>query len=83
MIVDPHCLQVPVLCLIWKAAPNILWSVGGVANNQLLQVRKDNLALMARISLMSLFAHSKRLRLPKRFAKSLGGIGRIGYRATD
>jgi len=42
MIVDPHSLQVPVLCLIWKSAPNILWSIGGAADNQFLQIRKDN-----------------------------------------
>jgi hypothetical protein len=83
MIVDPHSLQVPLLCLIRKSAPNILWSVGGVANNQLLQVRKESLALMVRISLMSLLAHSRGLRVPNRLAKGLGGIGRIGHRATD
>ena len=83
MIVDPHCLQVPILCLIWKSAPNILWSVGGVANNQLLQVRKESLALVAKMWLMSLLAHSGRLRMPKRFTKSLGGIRHLGYRTTD
>jgi hypothetical protein len=76
MIVDPHSLQVPVFCLIWKSAPNILWSLGGAADNQFLQIRKDNLALMARLSLMSLYAGSKRPRL----LKWLGGIRRLGYR---
>jgi hypothetical protein len=76
MIVDPHCLQVPVFCLIWKSAPNILWSIGGAADNQFLQIRKDNFALMARLSLMSLFANSRRARL----SKWLGGIRRLGYR---
>lgn len=77
MIVDPHSLQVPVLCLIWKSAPNILWSIGGAADNQFLQIRKDNLALMAKLSLMSLYANSKRPGL----LKWLGGIRRLGYRA--
>ncbi|HUN98478.1 MAG TPA: hypothetical protein VMU69_19880 [Bradyrhizobium sp.] len=76
MIVDPHSLQVPILCLIWKSAPNILWSIGGAANNQFLQMRKDNLALMARLSLVSLFANARRPRL----SKWLGGIARLGYR---
>ena len=79
MIIDPHSLQVPFLCLIWKSAPNILWSVGGAANNQLLELRKDNLALMARMSVMSLFAKSNRPRL----TKWLGGIRRFGYRTIQ
>jgi hypothetical protein len=70
MIVDPHSLQVPFICLIWKSAPSILWSIGGAANNQLLHIRKDNLALMARVSLMSLFANSKRSRLANGSAQS-------------
>ncbi|HVX78641.1 MAG TPA: hypothetical protein VHB49_21120 [Bradyrhizobium sp.] len=76
MIVDPHSLQIPFLCLVWKSAPNILWSIGGAANNHFLQIRKDNLALMARISLMSLLAGSQRPRL----AKWLGSARRLGYR---
>lgn len=76
MIIDPHSLQVPFVCLVWKSAPNILWSVGGAADNQFLQIRKDNLVLMARLSLTSLFAKPRRPRL----WKWLGGIARLGYR---
>jgi hypothetical protein len=55
MMVDPHNLQLPFFCLLWKAAPNILWSLGGAAHNQFLRVRRDNPAIMAaRISLMAL-----------------------------
>jgi hypothetical protein len=55
--VDPHTLQMPFFCLLWKAAPNILWSVGGAAHNQFLQLRRDNPAIIAaRLSLMSLLA---------------------------
>jgi hypothetical protein len=57
MMVDPHNLGLPCLCLLWKAAPNILLSLGGSAQSQFLQLRTDNPALMAaRISLMSLLA---------------------------
>ena len=56
MIVDLSHPGLPYLCLIWRSAPNILWSVGSVAHSQLLQVRKDNLFLMLRVSLMLLFA---------------------------
>jgi hypothetical protein len=79
MIVDPHSFQVPIVCLIWKSAPNILWSIGGAADNQLLQIRKDNLALMARLSLMSMFAGSKRPRL----SKWLGAVRRLGYHTSQ
>lgn len=68
MIFDPHSLQVSFVCLVWKSAPNILWSIGGVADNQFLQIRKDNLVLMARVSLMS------------HLSKWLSGIARLGYR---
>jgi hypothetical protein len=76
MIVDPHSLQVSFVCLVWKSVPNILWSIGGAADNQFLQIRKDNLALMAKVSLMSLFANSR----PPHLAKWLSGIARFGYR---
>ena len=76
MIVDPHSLQIPFVCLAWKFAPNILWSIGGAADNQFLQIRKDNLVLMARVSLMSLFVNSRRRHL----SKLLNGIARFGYR---
>jgi hypothetical protein len=74
-MIDPHSLQVSFVCLIWKSAPNILWSIGGAADNQLLQIRKDNLALIARASLMSLFAKPKRPRL----LKWLGAVRRLAY----
>lgn len=58
MMVDPHTLQPPFLCLLWKGAPNVLWSLGGAAHNQFLQVRRDNPAIMAaRIWLMSLLSN--------------------------
>jgi hypothetical protein len=57
MMVDPHSLGLPCLCLLWKAAPSIVWSLSGAAHNQLLPFRRDNPTLMAvRISLMSLLA---------------------------
>jgi hypothetical protein len=57
MMVDPHNLGLPCLCLLWKAAPGLVWSLSGAAHNQLLPLRRDNPALMAvRISLMSLLA---------------------------
>lgn len=56
MIVDLYHPGLPYLCLLWKSAPNILWSVGSLAHSQSLQVRKDNLLVMLRVSLMLLFA---------------------------
>lgn len=57
MMLDPHIPGLGLLCLVWKAGPNILWSLGGAAHNQFLQFRRDNLIIMAaRISLMSLLA---------------------------
>ena len=57
MMLDPHNPGLPFLCLLWKAGPNILWSLGGAAHNQFLQFRRDNLIIMAaRIALMSLLA---------------------------
>ena len=57
MMVDPHILELPCLCVLWKAAPNILWSLSGASHNQFLQVRRDNPAIVAaRLSLMSLLA---------------------------
>ena len=57
MMLDPHNPGLPLLCLLWKAGPNILWSLGGAAHNQFLQFRSDNLIIMAaRISLASLLA---------------------------
>lgn len=62
MMVDPHDLQrplfqLPLLCLLWKAAPNILWSLGGAAHNQFLLLRRDNPAIIAvRIWLMPVLA---------------------------
>ena len=52
MIVDLYHPGLPYLCLLWKSAPNILWSVGSLAHSQLLQVRKDNLLVMLRVSLL-------------------------------
>ncbi len=55
MMVDPHSLGLPFLCVLWKAAPSILSGLGGSAHTQFLQLRRDNLALLAvKISLMSL-----------------------------
>ena len=50
-------LELPCLCLLWKAAPGVLSSLGGLAQSQLLDLRRDSPALMAaRISLMSFVA---------------------------
>jgi len=62
MMLDLHNPGLPLLCLLWKAGPNILWSLGGAAHNQFLQLRRDNLIILAarisltRIPLMSLLA---------------------------
>jgi hypothetical protein len=73
MMLDPHNPGVSFLCLVWKAGPNILWSLGGAAHNQFLQIRRDNLIIVAaRISLMSLladFAGKPRTVKPDRLAK--------------
>ena len=54
MMVDPHSLGLPCLCLLWKAVPGLASSLGTAAQNQFLEFRRDNPALMAaRISLMS------------------------------
>jgi hypothetical protein len=66
MIVDLYHPGLPYLCLLWKSAPNILWSVGSVAHSQLLQVRKDNLLVMLRVSLMLLFADRAAKQRPSR-----------------
>jgi len=82
MMVDPHNLQLPFFCLLWKAAPNILWSLGGAAHSQFLQVRRDNPAIMAaRLSLMSLLVdfRSKR-RISKQVdAKQMDSLARLDY----
>jgi hypothetical protein len=56
MIVDLYHPGLPLFCLLWKLAPNILWSVGNMAHSQLPQVRRDDLLVMLRVSLMVLFA---------------------------
>ncbi len=86
MMVDLHDLQLPLFCLLWKAAPNILWSLGGAAHNQFLQVRRDNPAIMAaRISLMSLRSDYRgRRRTSKRIdAKPADSLARLDYRAPQ
>ncbi len=75
MMVDLHNLQ---LCLPWKSAPTILWSVGSAVHGQLWQIRMDNPAVMAaRLSLMSLF--SSRASKP-RVSRQVEPIARLDYR---
>jgi hypothetical protein len=50
-MIDPHNL--PFLCLLWKAAPNILLSLGSSAQNPLLQLGREDLRAV-QASLMSL-----------------------------
>jgi len=90
-MVDPHNLQLPCLCLLWKAAPNILWSLGGAAHNQLLQIRRDNPAIVAaRLSLMSLFGmlligdyRGKRWMSKQVDAKQVDSLTRLDYRSPQ
>jgi hypothetical protein len=86
MMVDPHILQLPCLCLLWKAAPNILWSLSGAANNNFLQVRRDNPAIMAaRISLMSWLADYRgKQRISKQLeTNQLNALERLDYRTPQ
>jgi hypothetical protein len=85
-MVDPHNLQLPCLCLLWKAAPNILWSLGGAAHNQLLQIRRNNPAIVAaRLSLMSLFGNyrGKRWMSKQVDAKQVDSLTRLDYRSPQ
>jgi hypothetical protein len=79
MMVDPHSLGLPCLCLLCKAAPGIASSLGSAAQNQVLEFRRDNPVLMAaRISLMSFVAnYTTRLRT----AKTADGPRALDYRA--
>jgi hypothetical protein len=81
MMVDPHSLgfQLPCLCLLWKAAPSVVSSLGGAAQSQLLELRRDNPALIAaRLFLMSL--HADYAAKPRK-AKETAGLARLDYRA--
>jgi hypothetical protein len=74
MMVDPHSLGLPCLCLLWKAAPGVASSLGSAAQNQLLEFRRDNPVLMAaRISLMSFVAKATP-------SKHADGPGALDYR---
>ena len=93
MMVDPHSLGfqslgfqslgfeslgLPCLCLLWKAAPGVLSSLGGLAQSQLLDLRRDSPVLMAaRISLMSFVADYT---AKPRTAKQADGPGALDYR---
>ena len=93
MMVDPHSLGfeslgfrslgfqslgLPCLCLLWKAAPSVLSSLGGLAQSQLLDLRRDGPVLMAaRISLMSLIADYT---TKPRTAKQADGPRTLDYR---
>jgi hypothetical protein len=86
MMLDPHDLQLPFFCLLWKAAPNILWSLGGAAHNQFLQVRRDNPAIMAvRLSLMSLLGDYRGLRRTSKQvdANHVDSLARLDYRTPQ
>jgi broad specificity phosphatase PhoE len=52
-MIDLHNL--PSLCLLWRAAPNVLLSLGGSAQSPLLQFGRDDLRAVG-ASLMSLLA---------------------------
>jgi hypothetical protein len=83
MMMDPHNLQLPFFCLLLKAAPNILWSLGGAAHSQFLQVRRDNPAIMAaRLSLMSLLGD---YRGPSKQvdANQVDSLARLDYRTPQ
>ena len=83
MMVDPHSLGFeslgfPCLCLLWKAAPSVLSSLGGLAQSQLLDLRRDSPVLMAaRISLMSFIADYT---TKPRTAKQADGPRTLDYR---
>jgi hypothetical protein len=84
MMVDPHSLGLPCLCLLWKAAPGIASSLGSAAQNQLLEFRRDNPALMAaRISLMSFVADytTKPGTAKQPDGKKADSLTRLDYRA--
>jgi hypothetical protein len=86
MMADLHDLQLPFLCLLWKAAPNILWSLGGASHNQFLQVRRDNPAIVAaRIPLMSLLSDFRgRRRTSKQTdARLVDTAARLDYRTPQ
>jgi hypothetical protein len=86
MMMDPHNLQLPFFCLLWKAAPNILWSLGGAAHNQFLQVRRDNPAIMAaRLWLMSLLGDYCGLRRTSKQvdANQVDSLARLDYRTPQ
>ena len=71
-------LELPCLCLLWKAAPGVLSSLGGLAQSQLLDLRRDNPVVMAaRISLMSFIADYT---TKPRTAKQADGPRSLDYR---
>jgi hypothetical protein len=81
MMVDPHSLGLPCLCLLWKAAPGVASSLGSAAQNQFLEFRRDNPVLMAaRISLMSFVADYA---AKPRTANQADGPGALNYRAPQ
>jgi len=85
MMMDPCNFQLPLFCLLWKAAPNILWSLGG-AHNQFLQVRRDNPAIMAaRLSLMALLGGYRGRRRTSRQidTKQVDSLARLDYRTPQ
>jgi hypothetical protein len=86
MMMDPHNLQLPFFCLLWKAAPNILWSLGDAAHNHFLQVTGDNPAIMAaRLWLMSLLDDNRGLRRTSKQvdANQVDSLARLDYRTPQ
>jgi hypothetical protein len=74
-------LELPCLCLLWKAAPGVLSSLGGLAQSQLLDLRRDSPALTAaRISLMSFVADYT---AKPRTAKQADGPARLDCRTPS
>jgi hypothetical protein len=81
MMVDPHDLGLPCLCLLWKAAPSVVSSLGGAAQSQFLELRRDNPALMAaRLMLMSLLPDDA---AKPRQAKHADGPAHLDYRVPQ
>jgi hypothetical protein len=63
MISYIHYLELTLFCQLSKAAPNILWSVGGfIGNNPLELAGRNPTVMIAKVALQSLF--ERKLRHP-------------------
>ena len=71
-MIDPHSL--PFVCLLWKAAPNLLLGLGGSAQSPILQLGKDDL-IAVKASLMSLVPDRRLIsRAAQATAIATGGV---------